>query len=205
VPFRPSRVRGEGAVPHRYPGNFVQTSYCCGLRPRRSDTFVPTGLRPQLTLHRPPPRPHAARPHDSRAAHAAFNVRLLKTLRFRSRRSRIHMHPERACIPLRAHEHREAFFSLDADFALRVTLQQPKLLCSSQLGETCPTPPDAVGGVLPRWDRLTAVYRCKHAKAAPKGGPRGLIRGSWSSTLTGRDDRFSLGFCNKGDNPEHRV
>jgi hypothetical protein len=48
------------------------------------------------------------------------------------------MHPEQACIALRAHEHREAFFPLDADFALRVTLQQPKLLCSSHLGETCP-------------------------------------------------------------------
>jgi len=53
------------------------------------------------------------------------------------------MHPEQACIALRAHEHREAFFPLDADFALRVTLQQPKLLCSSHLWETCPTPPDA--------------------------------------------------------------
>ena len=58
------------------------------------------------------------------------------------------MHPEQACIALRAHEHREAFFPLDADSALRVTLQQPKLLCSSQLAETCPTPPDAAGGVL---------------------------------------------------------
>ena len=48
------------------------------------------------------------------------------------------MHPEQACIALRAHEHREAFFPLDADFSFRVTLQQPKLLCSSQLGETCP-------------------------------------------------------------------
>jgi hypothetical protein len=47
------------------------------------------------------------------------------------------MQPEQACIALRAHEHREAFFPLDADFALRVTLQQPKLLCSSHLGETC--------------------------------------------------------------------
>jgi hypothetical protein len=55
------------------------------------------------------------------------------------------MHPEQACIALRAHEHREAFFPLDADFALRVTQQQPKLLCSSHLGETCPYPPDAVG------------------------------------------------------------
>jgi hypothetical protein len=59
-----------------------------------------------------------------------------------------HVHPERACTALRAQHHREAFFPLDADFALRVTLQQPKLLCSSQLGETCPPPPDAVGGVI---------------------------------------------------------
>ena len=58
------------------------------------------------------------------------------------------MHPEQACIALRAHEHREAFFPLDADFAFRVTPQQPKLLRSSHLGETCPYPPDAVGGVL---------------------------------------------------------
>jgi hypothetical protein len=39
-------------------------------------------------------------------------------------------------------------FSLDAGFSIRVTPQQPKLLCSSPLGETCPYPPDAVGGVL---------------------------------------------------------
>lgn len=58
--------------------------------------------------------------------------------------SRICAHPEQACTALRAHFHREAFFSLDADFARRVTPQQPKLLCSSQLGETCPCPPDAV-------------------------------------------------------------
>jgi len=57
------------------------------------------------------------------------------------------MHPEQACIALRAHEHREAFFLLDADFSFRVTLQQPKLLCSSQLGETCPTLPTPTGGV----------------------------------------------------------
>ena len=44
------------------------------------------------------------------------------------------MHPEQACIALRAHEHREAFFPLDADFSFRITLQQPKLLCSSHLG-----------------------------------------------------------------------
>src|SRR5205814_9892681 len=61
-------------------------------------------------------------------------------------------------------------FSLDAGFSIRVTPQQPKLLCSSQLGETCPYPPDAVGGVLFGWERVTAVYRCKHAKAAPKCG-----------------------------------
>ena len=72
------------------------------------------------------------------------------------------MHPEQACIALRAHEHREAFFPLDADFAIRVTLQQPKLLCSSHLGETCPYPPDAVGGVLLALSVPLAVYRCKH-------------------------------------------
>lgn len=31
-------------------------------------------------------------------------------------------------------------FSLDAGFPIRVTPQQPKLLCSSHLGETCPYP-----------------------------------------------------------------
>jgi len=87
------------------------------------------------------------------------------------------MHPEQACIALRAHEHREAFFPLDADFALRVTLQQPKLLCSSHLGETCPPTPDAVGGaVLTRdhqpdgeddsvlWSRWDSVQKCVSAR-----------------------------------------
>ena len=81
------------------------------------------------------------------------------------------MHPEQACIALRAHEHREAFFPLDADFALRVTLQQPKLLCSSHLGETCPHPPDAVGGVLFSRNASLPFTDVKHAKAAPKSGP----------------------------------
>jgi len=83
---------------------------------------------------------HARRPHDKRAARAAFNGRQLKgkSLRVLTRGSRIQVHPEQACIALRAHERREAFFPLGADFTFRVTLQQPKFLCSSQLGETCP-------------------------------------------------------------------
>jgi hypothetical protein len=91
------------------------------------------------------PPPHAPRPHDSRAAQAAFNGRQLKgkSLRLGSTGSRIQVHPEQACIALRAHEHRETFFPLDADFAIRFTLQQPKFLCSSQLGETCPPQPGA--------------------------------------------------------------
>jgi len=54
--------------------------------------FGSHGLRPQLALlHRPPPWPHARRPHDKRAARAAFNVRLLKkkSLRVRSMGSRL--------------------------------------------------------------------------------------------------------------------
>jgi len=88
------------------------------------------------------------------------------------------MHPEQACIALRAHEHREAFFPLDADFALRVTLQQPKLLCSSHLGETCPTPPDAVGGVLVGWNASLPFTDANTPQAVQEGGLRRLR--SWN-------------------------
>src|SRR6185503_2684172 len=53
-------------------------------------------------------------------------------------------------------------------FPIPVTPQQPKLLCSSHLGETCPCPPDAVRRRALRCERLTAVYRCKTRQGRPQ-------------------------------------
>ena len=66
----------------------------------------------------------------------------------------------------------ERIFPLDAAFRFKLLCGNPRLPHSSRLGETCPYTPDAVGGVVLRWERLTAVYRCKHGKAAPEGGSR---------------------------------
>ena len=80
------------------------------------------------------------------------------------------MHPEQACIALRAHEHREAFFPLDAHFSFRVTLQQPKLLCSSHLGETCPYSIRRFSGVLFGGNGSLSFTDVNTPQAAPKSG-----------------------------------
>lgn len=78
---------------------------------------------------------------DARAARGAVNGRQLNENLCVLDRQGVgsSVHHEQACIALRAHYRREASFPLDADFSFRVKLQQPKLLCSSQLGETCTT------------------------------------------------------------------
>jgi hypothetical protein len=124
--------------------------------PNRIQTTANPGI--QVRSASPPAQPKLGRatpmgwsptPHDSRVARAALKVRQLreKSLHFGSRRSRIHIHPSERAPHSMPTNNRDAFFHFDVDFALRITPPQPKLLCSSHLGETCPYPPDAEGGV----------------------------------------------------------
>lgn len=92
-------------------------------------------------------------------------------------------HPPQASVHARSRptQFREALFPLGADFAIRFTPQESKLLCRYYLGR-CPLSCQRLRRGALRCARLTAVCMRKRAETAPKSGLR-LDRTAWRTPI----------------------